>query len=202
MIYIGEDTPVLRKGDNVIVSINSIQKEHPFVIKNIDGFPFTSINFEDYSRNFIHPSHYKPEPEQKPESIYQVGDTVYHYAYGCGDIYSISPSKEEPYPISVQFDEEMVGFRLDGKLSVIDKKPSLSFVPYDLVNGGFSQERPKPELKVGDWGYFWDEEDICVVLSKINDIKFSADFKYRAGTGGYYKHFSHETPTHIKEKIK
>ena len=30
----------------------------------------------------------------------------------------------------------------------------ISFTPFDFINGGFSQERPKREIKVGDWGFF------------------------------------------------
>lgn len=78
-------------------------------------------------------------------TIFKVGDRVYHYNYGWGKVIKI----DYPYiyEVSVLFKRLKISFSKDGKRSIFDKFPSLSFTKYDFVNGGFSQKRPLPNIK-------------------------------------------------------
>src|SRR5690606_11112146 len=94
----------------------------------------------------------------KNKEIFKVGDTVYHYDYGKGAVMNIY--ENNPYPVIVRFNGEEESFKKDGR-QLWHHPPTLSFTPYDLVNGGFSQERPLPEIELdtlvyvrcmgGDW---------------------------------------------------
>ena len=116
---------------------------------------------------------------ETPKSIYQVGDTVYHFYFGIGTVLSIESNSKIEFPVWVKFDTiyPSISFSVDGRYSQEHKSPSLSFTPYDLVNGGFSQERPKPEPKVGDWGYFWDTDGALCVFDCIDTILNNAEYK-------------------------
>lgn len=201
MIYVGEPCHYLTIGNLYDITLNPDRK---FWIQS-DKDNTCSFTVEGFLMSFIHPSHYKQEGEQKPECeqksecIYQVGDTVYHYAYGCGKVCSTFSPEEEVYSISVQFDDGTFVFTLDGMFHHQDKEPSLSFTPYDLKNGGFSQERPKPEPKIGDVGYFWDHDSSLCSYSKIEHIVWDTTYKYKPKFGNYCKNFSHEPPAYIKQ---
>lgn len=140
---------------------------------------------------------------EAPKSIYQVGDTVYYWEYGEGNIYCISHEENKLYPVFVNFGSIVLQFTIDGKINENHKKPSLSFTPYDLVNGGFSQERPKPEPKIGDWGYFWDKEDDHCNFDCIATIFDNNVYKYSTKhSDEKYKFFSSDIPEHIKKQMK
>ena len=94
----------------------------------------------------------------KNKEIFKVGDTVYHYEYGKGMVVRLE--EDAHYPVRVDFDGVLKSFTKDGR-QIVCCFPTLSFTPYDLVNGGFSQERPLPDIEVdtlvyvrcagGDW---------------------------------------------------
>lgn len=67
--------------------------------------------------------------------IFKVGDRVYHYTYGWGEV----TSHEEDKIITVKFSDDTITF-IDGKL--------LSFTEYTLK--GFSQKRPIELPEVGE----------------------------------------------------
>ena len=136
------------------------------------------------------------------KSIYQVGDTVYHFAFGVGIISSIEDTRERKEPMMVEFQKDKISFTIDGKYYPDDANPSLSFTPYDLVNGGFSQERPKPIPKVGDWGYFWDIEFGVCDFDCIDAILNNTEYKYLTKRSEEYKYFSSDIPEHIKKQMK
>lgn len=76
--------------------------------------------------------------------IYKVGDRVYHWRFGWGTV--IEFSIKSSYPIKVvNNDKRYYYFTVDGRFLLVEP-PTLSFTYYDLVNGGFSQERPKPDI--------------------------------------------------------
>lgn len=79
------------------------------------------------------------------KEIFKVGDTVYHYEYGKGRVVRLE--KYAHYPVRVDFDGILKSFTRDGRQTV-HCFPTISFTPYDLVNGGFSQERPLPKIEV------------------------------------------------------
>ncbi len=68
------------------------------------------------------------------KEIFKVGDRVYHYTYGWGEV----TSHEEDKIITVKFSDDTITF-IDGKL--------LSFTEYTLQ--GFTQERPIVLPEVG-----------------------------------------------------
>lgn len=88
------------------------------------------------------------------ESIYKVGDTVYHYNYGKGSVTEIRESMDSQYPVEVYFLD--VGDHLISKTKYFTRGgsfnlpayPTLSFTEYNLVDGGFSQERPTPTIEL------------------------------------------------------
>src|SRR5690606_26145942 len=81
---------------------------------------------------------------------------VYHYHYGKGEVMNIYENNN--YPVRVNFDGVNDSFTRDGR-QLLDHPPTLSFTPYDLVNGGFSQERPLPDIEVDTLVYVRDDED-------------------------------------------
>ena len=74
------------------------------------------------------------------QSIFKVGDEVYDYDFGKGVVEEISEGGV--YAILVQFKGIKERFLSDGRFTKGNKNPRLSFTPYDLINGGFSQQRP------------------------------------------------------------
>lgn len=103
------------------------------------------------------------EDSRLEEPIYRVGDTVYHYTFGKGTITEIDNPENTSFPIIVHFPK--VGpkvtnnqyFRICGSENSLNL-PTLSFTEYNLVDGGFSQERPLPYIELPNihpkWKYF------------------------------------------------
>ena len=81
----------------------------------------------------------------KNKEIFKVGDIVYHYKHGKGEV--IEVLSRGKYPIIVQFNGYEDDFTKDGR-KLENHPPTLSLTPYDLVNGGFSQDRPLPDIEV------------------------------------------------------
>lgn len=90
----------------------------------------------------------------KNKEIFKEGDIVYHWMYGKGEVVKIK-TLNITYSILVGFVGAKQWFTSDGRHTV-DEPTSLSFTPYDLVNGGFSQERPLPDIEVDTLVYVRD----------------------------------------------
>ena len=73
------------------------------------------------------------------KEIYRLGDRLYDYRYGWGDVVEVS--KEAEFPIRVEFKESFEVYTYDGR-EFDCFYPTLSFTEYDFINGGFSQTRP------------------------------------------------------------
>jgi len=197
MIYVGNDTQVgFTKGekydfvfkDNCITIRNDLSNKI-FIGESDIGWLLSS---------FILPEYYKPEPKQESQDLFQVGDVVYHWTYGKGNVCEIGIS--ESYPVIVLFENSnnKWAFSKDGKLQHHQPK-SLSFTPYNFKTGGFSQERPKPEPKVGDYGWFWNDRDNSVIFGLLSDI---TSHYYCEDIIAGFKYFSHEAPPHIAKHLK
>ena len=96
------------------------------------------------------------------KTVFKVGDRVWDgvKGLGWGTIEGIITDSNEIYPIMVYFDcYELISYTLDGKMHENDPHPSLSFTEYDLVKGGFSQERPEMLPERGDIVWVRDNED-------------------------------------------
>ena len=90
----------------------------------------------------------------KNKEIFKVGDTVYQWQYGKGKVIKMYDDRD--FPIVVKFASGLItAFTEDGRYSTGQEK-CLSFTPYDLVNGGFSQERPLPDIEVDTLVYVRD----------------------------------------------
>ena len=104
----------------------------------------------------------KVVPEaSKPDlpTIFKADDTIYHWKYGKGKVISV-------YDKHSRYDVVFNGSRYQ------IREDELSFTPYNLVDGGLSQERPKPEIKPGTTAFFWDESD-------TNTLKYAVCSKYK-----------------------
>ena len=92
---------------------------------------------------------------------FKLGDKVYEGVrfQSWGTI--IETNIRDPFPIIVKFDDldNIISFTLDGKNIAYDQRPTLSFTEYDLVKGGFSQERPETLPERGDIVWVRDNQD-------------------------------------------
>lgn len=101
------------------------------------------------------------------KKVFRVGDVVYIfspvYSLIKGTVTNIDANKL--YSVFVKFEGEdsEESFTFDGKEKEFHILPSLSFAPYNHTDGGFSQIRPDDLPKVGDFGWFWDND--------LSDIK-------------------------------
>ena len=77
--------------------------------------------------------------------MFKVGDKVFSCQFGWGEIKGIHETMN--YPLDVNFGNGVEhAYTKCGRYFDTDLQPTLSFTEYDLVNGGFSQERPKEEM--------------------------------------------------------
>lgn len=79
-------------------------------------------------------------------SVFKAGDRVYDIVYGWGKVELIDCNVINR-PVKVKFDKSgnTYMFTEEGRHSLSDPYPTLSFTQYDLVNGGFSQVRQIPK---------------------------------------------------------
>jgi hypothetical protein len=104
------------------------------------------------------------------ETVFKVGDKVYHLQYGWGEVTSIYA--EQDYPIVVGFNSgKGRAFTKNGYLNSFDKTPTLSFTEYTLQ--GFTQERSILLPEVGE---------LCLVKDYNDDTWLVREFaEYRHG---------------------
>lgn len=96
------------------------------------------------------------------KQIFKVGDKVFDIRHGWGEV--INVNHVLTYPIIVEYKDIETSYTTDGKIYTWELQPTLSFTEYTLQ--GFSQERPKPQPKVGELCVFWDNNTIhgrCVI---------------------------------------
>lgn len=125
------------------------------------------------------------------KQIFRKGDKVFDIRYGWGTIVKYNATQN--YPIEVKFDkndlEELIRYTKYGKDYKLDDAGLLSFTEYDLVNGGFSQERPvNYEDCIGKWGKFWNNYIEKFIITTLDDY-FMNDNKPFETNCGFFKHF-------------
>jgi hypothetical protein len=103
--------------------------------------------------------------EEECNSIFKIGDKVFHIEYGWGEVIG-DDYEDEYYPIDVQFDKFTSSFTKDGKEDEEVYTPLLSFTEYTLQ--GFSQERPIVLPEPGE---------LCLVRDKNYDNWLCREFK-------------------------
>jgi hypothetical protein len=109
------------------------------------------------------------------KTIFKVGDKVFDYQFGWGEVLAISGTD---HPIRVIYDSIESGYfySKDGKFRDNSIFPTLSFTEYTLK--GFSQDRPELLPEKGDvvWGrdrkdetwevcHFVEKQDNCFLVS-------------------------------------
>jgi len=81
------------------------------------------------------------------ETVFKVGDKVFHLQHGWGKVTNIDTKQD--YPITVIFNDiNSYCFTEKGCMNAWDNLPTLSFTEYTLQ--GFSQERPIELPEVGE----------------------------------------------------
>jgi hypothetical protein len=74
----------------------------------------------------------------------QIGDKVWDFKYGWGEIISIN--KNGAYPIRVKFDNNEFNYTLDGKWDKTDITPTLFWNKFEIPKEAY--EKPLPDLAI------------------------------------------------------
>jgi hypothetical protein len=148
------------------------------------------------------------------EQLLKVATKVFEYGYGWGEIIFIDENSNYPYFVRFKDmeDMEVAIFDIDGlkkeyfyyeKLNKDDKNPTLSLTEYDLINGGFTPLSDYNKPKVGDFGYFWDNDMenkkrlLYSEVTKISNINNNRVFYYDS-IANDWENFSIEIPEWFK----
>ena len=103
------------------------------------------------------------------EQIFKVGDRVFDIMYGWGKVENlVKKDNGEIVLVYVKFDnfDESLTYTYDGRFSIKDLHPRLSFTEYTLQ--GFSQKRPVDyKNHIGKWGKFWDNNPEYFRVGKL-----------------------------------
>lgn len=94
------------------------------------------------------------------KTIFKVGDKVYDFRYGWGQVIETDSTEYIGFPIIVEYNYDKECFTIDGKYNLNDPLPTLSFTKYDFVNGGFSQMRPVPKIERNTLVYVRNEGNL------------------------------------------
>ena len=145
------------------------------------------------------------------KQTFEKGDRVFDINYGWGKVIEIlnaSSSLKPDYKVLVRFKQDFnkeisVYYSIDGYISPSYKFPTLSFTEYDIVNGGFSQERlVNYEDYIGKWGRFCDKEERIVVVGKLINylphLVAAFEMKVRNNRTASYENFEPLTEEQIK----
>lgn len=128
------------------------------------------------------------------KTIFKVGDRVFDFLHGWGEVKEIQ--KDGTHVIKVDFDNYSSNYTRDGKNYHTDLLPILSFTEYNLIDGGFSQEKPiNYEECIGKWGKFWNDKKEYIV-SKLE--RYSSEGFRTTTSIALYKFFEPLTEEQIK----
>lgn len=100
-------------------------------------------------------------------SIFKKGDKVYHYEYGNGQVIEIDT-----------LHLLILWANFKRWMSIQHAENCLSFTPYDLIHGGFSQERPKPEIEKGQIVYYKVKCEGVWKIGKLHSEEDNAVYVY------------------------
>lgn len=99
------------------------------------------------------------------KQIFKVGDRVYHYSYGWGEIIELLGIEED---LKIRFKEQTYAFI---------GYDYISFTEYTLQ--GFSQERPIELPEVGELCLVRNEDDEEWILGKFDSCVYDGEYLYR-----------------------
>lgn len=135
------------------------------------------------------------------KQTFEKGDRVFDIRFGWGKV--VDDNRACLFPIGIQFDDddsqEVIVYTDDGKLSLGEESPLLSFTEYTLQ--GFSQRRPiNYDDYIGKWGKFTDvSNNNDFVIGRLSSFKVSNDETYFATeSGDAYNIFEPLTEEQIK----
>ena len=159
-----------------------------------DGFFIgrSSVLKYGYYPKFLYPIEFigTIQPEQKEEPLFHAGDRVFDWAYQWCIITQVRPHGTIFF---VKENETKKGYSFSG-----EQLKRLSFAEYNFIDGGWSQERPKPLPKVGDIGYFWgdniDLEEKSIIYGELKNIDLSHKTHRYYIEDKWFKYFSTEKP--------
>lgn len=139
-------------------------------------------------------------------SIFKVGDRVYD---GVGQKWGtiISINSDKCFAIEIKFTDLNFPayYTNDGRRSPTGVK-RISFTEYDFVNGGFSQERPKPKIDIGQ--AIWVRDPVLVDLSdKFIGWRISFFGRFdndgiRTQFGSFYNEYSVNMPDEVNINLE
>ena len=120
------------------------------------------------------------------KTIFKKGDRVFDIKHGWGTVALRLKESEDPYyRWRVDFTYHRESYTDEGKSNISDAYRSLSFTEYDLINGGFSQERPiNYNDYIGKWGKFWNDNKERFIIGKLlyyskdRDDPFESEFNW------------------------
>lgn len=126
-------------------------------------------------------------------SIFKEGDKVFDFNYGWGKV--VDSDYSENYTLLVKFPKKTELYTKKGCVLEQNKTPVLSFTEYDLVNGGFSQKRPEPEIEPGTPCFVRDHEDGVWLAAKYVDYQKYGEYSHLVKTR---EHNSPELFKHVR----
>jgi hypothetical protein len=137
------------------------------------------------------------------EQLLQIGTKVFDIRFGWGEIEDYTTEEKYPYKVIFSNVEDVVfTYNIAGKPIDYYVNPTLSLTEYDLVNGGFTPLSDYNKPKVGDFGYFWDDNDVesaqRIVYSKIIKIN---KYDYFDSAEINWQNFSKEIPEWFLKKM-
>ena len=144
----------------------------------------------DYD-NSVYELDFQDSKQEVRKSLFEVGDTVY-VLHDSGE-FGVSVQGEVTFinvgVLEIKINNNIAKYHLN----------KVSFTPFSIHEGGFSQVRQKPKPKTGDWGWFWNNDNNTDVdgfrygrLRWINNN--NKDTQYRCFNGWDYNNFSLENP--------
>lgn len=80
------------------------------------------------------------------KQIFELYDRVFDYRFGWGIVSCVNCEGPLPLLVLQEGNQRPHHFTIDGRIHELQQK-TLSFVEYDLINGGFTQDRPLPIIK-------------------------------------------------------
>ena len=133
------------------------------------------------------------------KQIFKVGDKVYDFEFGRGVVVEIAICGFYPVKVKFESNANALYFTRDGKYEYFYEAPRLSFTQYNLIDGGFSQERPIDyEEYIGKWGRFFDKNEVHIAIDKLVDYHgSSADAPFESR----FAHYSNFEPL-TEEQLK
>ena len=134
------------------------------------------------------------------KTVFKVGDKVYDMNYGWGTVKEVSEftfNDKTECKVLVCFKQDFnkdisIYYEANGSFKIGNNLPTLSFTEYDLVNGGFSQERTIDYNEyIGKWGRFFDKNETHIDIDKLVDYHgSSADAPFESR----FAHYSNFEP--------